>query len=86
MNAQHTPALWWFERNEGIPFPVTPSLRTLALEALHKERARDPAPDSVWNDADTDAFEARQNFLSALREATGIDDALWRKLGVSILP
>lgn len=66
--------------------PITPSLRTLALEALHKERIRDRAPDSLWDDADTDAFEARQNFLSALREATGIDDALWGELGGSILP
>ena len=61
-------------------------LRALALEALATERVMTACPEPDYTDAIVSAFEAKQQFMSCLRIATGIDDALWRELTVSILP
>ena len=64
-----------------------PSLRTLALEALEADRAVNRAPDSKWNDANSRAYDAAENFRAALRVMTGIDCELWGRLQTEgILP
>lgn len=65
--------------------PAT-DLHTLAATALAAHRAENTCTDAEYGDTIAAAFDARENFLAALREQTGIDDAMWRELGESILP
>lgn len=55
-------------------------LRALAQAALYAEAVKVNAPDREYDEAIVAAFEARQNFLSALRVVTGINDRTWTQL------
>lgn len=59
---------------EGLDIPA------LAQAALYAEAVKVNCPEPQYNEAIASAFNAAENFRAALRVATGLDDALIRRL------